>query len=191
MLADEGMGAMGPKVAVPFGRRELGNLSAGKDPDARLLHGGPLVVLNSCRTGRQRGFGGQREDLIWALLEQGAEAVIACALPVFDKMGEFFGKHLYTLGLPGSLGMGWQFAQVRGLLEDRFRRLDSRLWPAWTLFHYHGNPFAHLLHVPAAQQAADTAQAGPDLRSVAELRKLSGTEEAEALLWDIQRRLGR
>ena len=150
MLADEGMGALGPKVAAPFGRREIRNLSVGKDPDAPLLRGGPLVVLNSCRTGRQRSFGGQREDLTWALLEQGAEAVIACALPVFDKMGEFFGKYLYTLGLSGSPGTGVAFCSSAWVV--------GRLFPSAGLA-----PVASLDPLPLPRQPFRPSAARPQV----------------------------
>jgi hypothetical protein len=159
-------------------------------PNGRLLSDGPLVVLNSCFTGRSREFGGQREDLAWAILQEGAEAVIACGLPVFNRMGEFFGKLLYSFTSARSPGMAWHFAEVRALVEEYFRQMPSLLWPAWTLLHYHGNPFVRLPHADHVQPAVRSA-AMRDVSSLAEVLKLPGTQEAETLLGNIRRRLGR
>lgn len=174
---------------APFGRKELDDLGLRTGCPGRLLSNGPLVVLNSCFTGRSRDFGGQREDLVWALLEEGAQAVIGCGLPVFDKVGDFFGKHLYRFVSAESPGMAWEFAEVRAILEACYRRARSPLWPAWTLLHYHGNPFAQLPHAADTERPAERSEAAHDFLWLADALKLPRRAEAEALLAEISGRL--
>lgn len=96
-------------------------------------------------TGLTRSHGGQREDLASAFMREGAEAVIASALPVFDRMGKSFGQMLYDEDYHNDKGMAYTFADVRRALEKEYR--GHRIWPAWSLLMYHGNPYAHLPHV--------------------------------------------
>ena len=132
-----------------FGRKELADLKAMlsfAEPDReKLLPSGPLVVLNSCLTGLTRAFGGQREDLASMLLEEGAEAVIASPTSVFERMGVRLRTLLYRPDLLAeTAAMGEAFLRVRREIEEGYR--GSRIWPAWSLLTYHGNPYARLPH---------------------------------------------
>lgn len=149
------------KSFAPFGRKEIVDLKYRIGRTGPLLEGGPLVFLNSCMTGQTRDFGGQREDVAWTLMEEGAEAVVACALPVFETMGVSLGGQMYNGGLSKHPAMAGHFAMVRAVIEAGFRSADSPLWPAWTLMRYHGNPYARLPHVaepgPAGSPVGGTA----------------------------------
>jgi hypothetical protein len=106
-----------------------------------LLFYGPLVVLNSCYMGRTRRYGGRSEDLASELMEEGAAAVIASPLPVYDPMGELFGSSLY----PGEMKtMAENFLASRRAVEAHFANTKPNVWPLWTLLHYYGNPYASL-----------------------------------------------
>ena len=109
----------------------------GKD---RVFENAPLIVMNSCMTGRTHDHGGFREDLVSAFLDEGAGTVIASALPIYDSVGEAFGCALFS---------GTALAQptVGGLVVEARRQLafgecsdiSSPKWGAWGMMHIHGN----------------------------------------------------
>ena len=119
-----------------------------------LLPNHPLITLNSCFTGRTRDFGGQREDLAFTLLTEGAQAVIASALPVFDPIGQIFGTSLYAPCFQSPLGMATTLLHIRRFIERILRELNSPFWPTWSLLTYHGNPYALLPHVTDSPPSA-------------------------------------
>ena len=141
----------GKYSAVPFGRKELNDLRVRTGTGGKLLGHGPLVVLNSCFTGRVREFGGQREDLAAAFLEEGAQAVIASPMPVSESMGKTLGELLYNPAFSRPEGMAWTFFEARKRMERAYR--DTHMWPTWALMHYHGNPYAQLPHIVDKQKA--------------------------------------
>lgn len=126
-----------------FGRKEITDVKSRLGYAGPLLNGGPLVVLNSCMTGWPRAYGGQREDLGATFLEEGAQAVIVSPTPIFDSMGSLFGRKLYVSN-SSSVGMADIFMAVRKGVELDYRHSEPLCWPGWTLFHYHGNPYATL-----------------------------------------------
>ncbi|GAF71385.1 unnamed protein product [marine sediment metagenome] len=136
-------------ATAPFGRKEILDIKEYlqyEQPDREKLLDQSLVVLNSCLTGRTRSHGGQREDLAWTLLDEGAEVVIASPLPVYESMGTRLGVGLYDPELaPGSRCLGETFLHLRCLIERRYR--GRHIWPAWSLLAYHGNPYTRLPHV--------------------------------------------
>jgi hypothetical protein len=83
-----------------FGRTRMNNLKRRRQILGKLMPYGPMVVLNSCYSGRTRLFGGEREDLASTFRDEGAEAVIACPAPVCDPMGLDFGQLLYRRSGP-------------------------------------------------------------------------------------------
>jgi hypothetical protein len=109
------------------------------------LRGKPLVVLNSCRTGRTRLSGGEREDLAGSLLYRKAGAVIASAFPVGDRLGAVFGVKLHH---PGATSAGDALRRARAEIARLCREgsLHEAQWPAWALLTYHGNPWLRLPH---------------------------------------------
>lgn len=129
---------------VPFGRRELWQYKQEERLALPSLRQGPLVVLNACFTGRSHSYGGQREDLVSALIEEGAAAVVACPLPVHDRVGALFGVWLYTSGQASGARLTDNFMRARRKIEEHCASEDSAAWPLWTLLHYHGNPYAQL-----------------------------------------------
>ncbi len=166
-----------------FGRQEIGILKQRLGRDKLLRHR-PLLVLNSCRTGRTRDFGGQREDLAWAFLAEGAEAVIASALPVYDVVGQMFGEALYAPTFASSKGMGQTLVEVRRLLERSTRQ--SRMWPTWTLLTYHGNPYARLPHVEDVEAKPDESRGSGFLDRLAKWLGLRDASEAAELLRQVR-----
>jgi tetratricopeptide (TPR) repeat protein len=105
----------------------------------------PLIVLNSCLTGRTRQAGGAREDLISAFLSQGAGAVIATAMLMYDDIGKAFGEALFDPTIAhtndiASIVVGVRRRLARELCAD----VDSELWGEWGLIHLHGNARAAL-----------------------------------------------
>jgi len=52
---------------------------------------------------------------VWTLLDEGAGAVIASALPIFEGMGWEFGRSLYLDHSGADFGMAWSFALARAL----------------------------------------------------------------------------
>ena len=128
-----------------FGRKELEAMRVAGG-DGRPLRNGPLVMLNSCYTGRSHGFGGQREDFAAALLRHGAQAVIASPTPVFDVMGQQFGTTFYDYTRGGVVPAADAFMKARKFVEKLHRDGNSPFWPAWMMLSYHGNPYAYLPH---------------------------------------------
>ena len=119
-----------------FGAYQLKNALA---QGASFSHA-PLVVLNSCVTGRTREHGGQREDLVSALLSQGAGAVIATALSIYDSVGEALGEALFSEAALTQPMMGAYLVEARrqlaqGICRDR----EKPTWGAWGRVHLHGN----------------------------------------------------
>jgi tetratricopeptide (TPR) repeat protein len=124
-----------------FGVADLRLLHQQQWDHSDVLAWGPVVVLNSCFTGSIRSYGAVREDLVSALLAEGAEVVIACPFPVHDSMGRRLASGLYAANTET---IAQAFLQSRSALEEHFAREDATVWPLWALFHYHGNPFARL-----------------------------------------------
>ena len=119
-----------------FGAYHLNNALA---QGASFSHA-PLVVLNSCVTGRTREHGGQREDLVSALLNQGAGAVIASALPIYDSVGEALGEALFSEAALTQPTMGAYLVEARRQLARGICRDTGKpTWGAWGMVHLHGN----------------------------------------------------
>ena len=120
---------------------------------ASLLKDGTLIVLNSCLAGRTRDFGGQREDLASAFLAEGAEAVIACALPTDDASAVKLGASLYNERLLSQAGMAMTFHRARlDLASSERETVPFR--PCWMLYTYHGNPYALLPHQAVSDETS-------------------------------------
>ncbi len=105
----------------------------------------PLIVLNSCVTGRSRQAGGAREDLVHTLLDLGAGAIIASALPVYDAVGQALGESLFDPRINDAEDLGTAVLNARrhlasGLCADR----SGPFWGAWSMIHIHGNARARL-----------------------------------------------
>ena len=132
---------------APFGRREITDIKSIADRK-KLLEGNPLIMLNACYLGRTREHGGQREDLASVFIEEGAGAVIASPLPVFEGMGVTLGESFYQPDTWSKYGATAEiFMNVRLKIEKEFR--GKSIWPAWVILAYHGNPFAVMPHAPA------------------------------------------
>ena len=184
----------GREGPTQFGRRELLGL-AQRDPGSKMFSGTSLIVLNSCRSGRQRSYGGQGEDLAFAMLEEGASAVIASAVPVFDRVGRLFSEFLYCPALHTIGEMGQGFLEARALLERVLRASESPVWPTWTLLSYHGNPHIALHGLHPQKESALGVNEHPALRGL--LRRVTqllgcqgtakGTELMRSILSDRER----
>jgi CHAT domain-containing protein len=105
----------------------------------------PLFLLNSCRTGRAREFGGKREDLCAFLMSRGAGAVIASAFPIFDRMGAQLGQSFYQH--TAAVNVGEALLRSRQEIEEWARDQRLRSWPAWTLLMCNGDPYLTLPHL--------------------------------------------
>jgi tetratricopeptide (TPR) repeat protein len=128
----------------PFGPADLRQHKQRERIVGGLLGYEPLVVLNSCFSGENRWFGGRREDFVSTLMAEGAAAVIACANPVFDAMGYQFGAWLYEPNESSAPMVVENFKRSRSRLDKQFESDESPMWPLWTLFHFHGNPYVML-----------------------------------------------
>ncbi len=107
-------------------------------------------------------------------------------------MGELLGGALYKPYFDRSAGMAQTFAEVRALVERVALELNSRSWPLWTLFTYHGNPYARLPHVGETETpTSNSKRAGSSefLRRIASLLGLRDASEAEEILGEIRSRL--
>ncbi len=86
-------------------------------------------------------------------MQEGAEAVIASPLPVFDRAGRAFGTMLYKSEFASTSSMAAAFAQVRSVIELMMRKSPEpslqRAWPTWSLLRYLGNPYMQLPHLAA------------------------------------------
>jgi len=122
----------------PFGPSTL------RDRDVQLT-ANPLVVLNSCLTGRTRLSGGEREDLAGTLLCRGAGGVVASSYPVSDSLGTSLGVKLHCSEASAA---GEALLRARQHIADLCRQgtLDDSEWPGWPLFSYQGNPWLRLPH---------------------------------------------
>ena len=138
-----------------YGRAQFEQVKAAAGrPDAKLLANGPLVVLNSCVTGRMREHGGQREDLASTFLVAGAAAVIATPVPIHDRVGLALGTELYR---QGGDGIGETVLAIRQHLAATVCAERPKLWPAWMLIACHGNPYACLPHQSPGGKAPSEA----------------------------------
>jgi len=127
-----------------YGRAQFEQVKAARGrPDGKLLVNGPLVVLNSCVTGRAREHGGKREDLASAFMAEGAAAVIASPFPISEGVGVALGTDLYG---QDDDGIGEAVLRIRRHLAATVCAEDPRLWPAWMLIACHGNPYACCPH---------------------------------------------
>ncbi|TPW17203.1 MAG: hypothetical protein FD130_752, partial [Halothiobacillaceae bacterium] len=121
-----------------FGKQHLMGLAENRG--APLFPQRPLIVLNSCVTGRARQAGGAREDLIATLLTLGAGAVIASALPVYDLIGKALGEALFDPSIAqtndiASVIVGARRRLARELCDD----VESFYWGEWSMIHLHGS----------------------------------------------------
>ena len=121
-----------------FGAYHLDEMA--KAVDGRLLPHAPLVVLNSCYTGRTRAFGGRREDLVQAFLRHGAGAVVSTSLPIYDLVGEALGRALFSEQATQCVDIGSLLVTARRELAfGHCRDLNRPQWGAWGMIHLHGN----------------------------------------------------
>lgn len=130
-----------------FGKEHLMLLA--EHQGGQLFSQRPLIVLNSCLTGRARQVGGAREDLISTFLALGAGAVIATALPIYDVIGKALGEALFDpdiaqAGDIASVVVGTRRRLARELCAD----VDSPFWGAWGMIHLHGSARATLPFKP-------------------------------------------
>lgn len=110
----------------------------------------PVVVLNACWAGRSRAFGGQREDLSSAYLDEGASCVIACPTPVQDDMARMLATLLYVPVMQDSRGLAYTFSRVRSIVEKKFRGTDG--WWTWFWMRFNGNPFVRIANLEIEDQ---------------------------------------
>jgi hypothetical protein len=133
-----------PAPITYFGAYHLDEM-AKAGGDGTLLPNTPLVVLNSCYTGRTRAYGGRREDLVEAFLRHGAGAVISTSLPIYDSVGEALGRALLAPNALRCSDIGSMLVTARRVLAlGHCRDLDSPQWGAWGMIHLHGNGWASL-----------------------------------------------
>lgn len=124
-------------------RHSIARAQSGTGQMALALQGG-LVVLNSCLSGREKDFGGQREDLPSAFLESGATAVVSSQFPISDVLGAIFGKALYERRDSAKETLSATLSRARALVEKAARTRQSPYWASWALFTYSGNPYVTL-----------------------------------------------
>jgi CHAT domain-containing protein len=126
-----------------FGKENLEDIAQLSGSDVFLQR--PLIVLNSCHTGRSRTFGGAREDFVSALLLQGAGAVISTALPIYEDVGKALGEALFAPNLPENSDIATIVLQARqSLARDLCENIKTPFWGAWGMIHLHGNALAKL-----------------------------------------------
>lgn len=120
-----------------FGKEHLVLLS--EQRNGKLFPQRPLVVLNSCMTGRGRDAGGKREDLVSGFLAQGAGAVIATALPIYDDVGKALGQALFDSDLTSAADLASVVVATRRRLAKTIcSDVNSPYWGAWAMIHLHG-----------------------------------------------------
>ena len=89
--------------------------------------------------------------------------------------------------------MGWRFAAARAFVERIWRDTESPYWPAWSLFTYHGNPYAHLPHIAdggkTAKAAGKKGRPGNLFARLANAMGLRDPAEAERAFDDVRNRL--
>lgn len=125
-----------------FGGHQLSEIATEKNLEALFGHA-PLVVLNSCLTGRTREHGGLREDMVEGFLRHGAGAAIATALPIFDSVGEALGQAMFSEAAIAKPTIGESVVEVRRQLAAGLcSNIDQPTWGAWAMVHLHGNPLA-------------------------------------------------
>jgi tetratricopeptide (TPR) repeat protein len=128
---------------VYFGKKDIELLAEHSGNGIFSQH--PLIVLNSCHTGRAHSFGGAREDLVAAMLSQGAGAVIASALPVIDEVGKALGEALFDPNIATQRDIGSVVLGVRRHLALQvYKDLNSPCWGAWGMIHLHGSGLAKM-----------------------------------------------
>jgi len=180
LVLHDDLGAPSPSY---FARREIGDLKVSSGRTDKLLGKGSLVVLSSCLTARTRDFGGQREDLAWALLEEGAEVVVGSPLPMHVSTGVMLGHWLFDKAFADSRGLAWTFARVRAYIEMHARMKNLPTWAAWALLSYHGNPYAQLPHMP---KPIDLPADDGTLKTIADELGTSDLAEVAKLLGQIR-----
>ena len=130
------------RVLSFFGRQQLKSI-ADKQGAPPLLPNS-LIFLNCCSTGQSREAGGQREDLVAALLSHGAGAVIAFAVPIRNAVGNKLGEVIFEPD-SGSTTVSQAVVHARRILALKLcHDIDGRQWGAWSMLHVHGNGFAKL-----------------------------------------------
>jgi hypothetical protein len=126
-----------------FGKEHLASLA--ERSNDQLFPQRPLIVLNSCLTGRARQSGGAREDLISTFLALGAGAVIATALPIYDVIGKALGEALFDPAIAESLDIASVVVGTRRrLAREVCADMESPFWGAWGMIHLHGSAHARL-----------------------------------------------
>jgi len=125
-----------------FGRRELraALLESAASPDVEESRA-RLVVLNCCYGGRNRSFGGHREDLASVFLSSGVSAVIASAIPVIDQSAGILGVCLHHRFVAEEEPIADVVVRARRLVARCMQLLGRSSCVAWCTIVYHGNPF--------------------------------------------------
>ena len=126
-----------------FGKVQLAQLSDAQHEQLMPQH--PVIVLNSCLTGNTRQAGGAREDLVAALISQGAAAIIATALQMSNRVGKAFGELLFDAAIADSTCLGDVIVTVRQHLASNIcNDITSAYWGDWAMLHLHGNAYTTL-----------------------------------------------
>ncbi len=132
------------------GGREPSRVSARDLRELSLGHGGiaahriGLVVLNACRTGQLREFGGIREDIAGAFLHHVADSVIAHRFPIGDAAGSAFAVLFYSASSGGDVAVGERLCFVRRMLLLLGERVAPSFAQSWIGLVCYGNPYAEL-----------------------------------------------
>lgn len=130
-----------------FGRQNINQLAQKYSNSPYLPNS--LMILNCCHTGKAREAGGQREDLVAALLNQGAACVVAYALPIRNTMGNKLGEVLFEdcTNSAKTIADAVLYARRKMALE-LCDDLNTRSWGSWCMLHLHGNGLAVLPFKP-------------------------------------------
>jgi len=132
-----------PTVPNYIGKQQLRAWSEGLDRPLFAQY--PLIVLNSCVTGRSRQAGGAQEDLVHNLLALGTGTVIASALPIYDAVGQALGESLFDPRVNDAQDVGTAVLKARRYLaEGLYAEPSGPFWGAWSMIHLHGNAQARL-----------------------------------------------
>lgn len=135
-----------------FGKEQLAILA--NQSEGTCFPNRPLIVLNSCFSGRSRISGGAREDFVSSLLSAGAGAVIATAFPLHDGVGCAFGEALFNIDQHSDLATIVVSARKR-LSQQFCADLNSEIWGAWSMLHIHGNANVNFPLTPAGSNRVE------------------------------------
>lgn len=125
-----------------FGRYQLSEL-ANNGHEETLFTNSPLIILNSCYSGRTHDHGGLSENLVQSFLDYGAETVIASALPMQDSIGKMLSQSLFNSATLSKPTIGAQIVSMRNQIKNIAGNDTSQpTWGAWGMVHLHGNSLA-------------------------------------------------